>query len=249
MNKIKILIVDDNILATKRLFDKLIQYDNFSVFTARDGVEAIEKINIEKPDVVLLDIIMPKLDGVAVLEYAQTNIKTRKPLFIVFSAVSQENYINRVMSLGASYYIIKPFDEGIIADRIIQLFSDKNKVQYFNAEPKKTNIEERSKNQHDDELMVLATKYMREAGLKAHMTGYSYIRDIIVTAFDAYCQTGAMQKGIYRTIADKNRVSVQKVERAIRNCFESVKDSNNSESKLTNSQAICQLIERIRLDN
>lgn len=249
MNKIKILIADDNVLAAKRLFDKLIEYENFSVFTARDGVEAIEKINNEKPDVVLLDIIMPKLDGVAVLEYAQTNIKSKKPIFIVFSAVSQENYINRVMNLGASYYIIKPFDEAVIATRIMQLFSDLKKVQYFNTEPQKTNVEERPKNQHDDELKVLATKYMREAGLKAHMTGYSYIRDIIVTAFDTYCKTGAMPKGIYRAIADKNKVSVQKVERAIRNCFESVKESNNTESKLTNSQAICQLIERIRLNN
>ncbi|QNU67794.1 response regulator [Ruminiclostridium herbifermentans] len=249
MNKIKILIADDNVLAAKRLFDKLIEYEKFSVFTARDGVEAIEKINNENPDVVLLDIIMPKLDGVAVLEYAQTNIKTQKPIFIVFSAVSQENYINRVMNLGASYYIIKPFDENVIATRIMQLFSDLKKVQYFNTEPQKTNVENRPKNHHDDELKVLATKYMREAGLKAHMTGYSYIRDIIVTAFDTYCKTGAMPKGIYRTIADKNKVSVQKVERAIRNCFESVKESSNTECKLTNSQAICQLIEKIRLNN
>lgn len=248
MNKIKVLIADDNILAAKRLFDKLIEYEKFSVFTARDGVEAIEKINTEKPDVVLLDLIMPKLDGVAVLEHAQNNIKTKKPIFIVFSAISKETYISRVMNLGASYYIIKPFDEAVIATRIMQLFSDYTKVQTLNADTPDTNLDVRANSPYDDELKVLATKYMRETGLKAHMTGYSYIRDIIVTAFDTYCQTGTMPKGIYRTIADKNKVSVQKVERAIRNCFESVKE-NSSEDKLTNSQAICQIIERIRLNN
>ncbi|PYG86674.1 two-component system response regulator (stage 0 sporulation protein A) [Ruminiclostridium sufflavum DSM 19573] len=246
MNKIKVLIADDNVLAAKRLFDKLIEYEYFSVSTARDGIETIEKINNEKPDVVLLDIIMPKLDGVGVLEYAQTSLDDGKPIFIVFSAVSQENYVTRVMNLGASYYILKPFDEAIIATRILQLFSDLKKAKYFKSD--KINMDIKVKNPHDDELKVLATKYMRESGLKAHMTGYSYIRDIIVTAFDTYCKTGAMPKGIYRTIADKNKVSVQKVERAIRNCFESVKDST-AEAKLTNSQAICQLIEKIRINN
>jgi two-component system response regulator (stage 0 sporulation protein A) len=249
MNKIKVLVADDNILAAKRLFDKLNEYDTFSVSTARDGIETIEKINTEKPDVVLLDIIMPKLDGIAVLEYVQTNIKAKKPIFIVFSAISQENYINRVMNLGASYYILKPFDETVIATRIIQLYSDLNKAVYLKIEKYNSSTDLKPKNQHDDELKVLATKYMRESGLKAHMTGYSYIRDIIVTAFDNYCQTGSMPKGIYRTIADKNKVSVQKVERAIRNCFESVKDCDNIESRLTNSQAICQLIEKIRVNN
>lgn len=249
MNKIKVLIADDNVLAAKRLFDKLLEYDIFSVTTARDGIDTIEKINTQKPDVVLLDIIMPKLDGIAVLEYAQTKIKSKKPIFIVFSAISQENYISRVMNLGASYYILKPFDEAVIATRIIQLYSDINKAVYFKTENNNTNTELRTTNQHDDELKVLATKYMRESGLKAHMTGYSYIRDIIVESFDTYCQIGCMPKGIYRTIADKNNVSVQKVERAIRNCFESVKDNCVIENRLTNSQAICQLIEKIRVNN
>ncbi len=249
MNKIKVLVADDNILAAKRLIDKLSEYDIFSISSARDGIETIEKINTEKPDVVLLDIIMPKLDGIAVLEYVQTNIKSNKPIYIVFSAISQENYINKVMNLGASYYILKPFDEAVIAARIIQLYSDINKAVQFKVKNKNSNLDVRSKNQQDDELKVLATKYMREYGLKAHMTGYSYIRDIIVTAFDIYCQTGSMPKGIYRAIADKNKVSVQKVERAIRNCFESVKDCDNIESRPTNSQAICKLIEKIRVNN
>ena len=81
------------------------------------------------------------------------------------------------------------------------------------------------------------------------MTGYCYIRDIITVVFDSYCQTGSMPKGIYRTIANKNNVSVQKVERAIRNCIENVKDDNNTESRPTNSQVICQLIEKIRINN
>ena len=248
MRKIKVLIADDNLLATQKLLDKLGKYKDFVLITARDGIETIEQINKENPDVVLLDIIMPKLDGVGVLEYAKTNLNENKPIFIAYSAISQENYISRVMNLGADYYIIKPFDEEVIASRIVQLYNDSGNVDYFKYENQDIGTQ-RLKNPYDDELMVLATKYMREYGLKAHMTGYCYIRAIIIEAFDSYCQTGRMPKGIYRTIANKNGVSVQKVERAIRNCIENVKDYSDKEKKPTNSHVICELIEKIRYNN
>jgi len=250
MNKIKVLIADDNLLVTQKLFDKLNEYEDFELIISRDGIETIELINKEKPDVVLLDIIMPKLDGIGVLEYAKANIRENKPVFIVFSAISQENYISRVMNLGANYYILKPFDEAIIAARIRQIYSDKDKEQYIKTENQNTvNLAKKPKNSYDNELMVLATKYMREYGLKAHMTGYCYIREIITMAFDHYCQTDAMPKGIYRIIANKNNVSVQKVERAIRNCIENAKGDETVEKKPTNSQVISLLIETIRTNN
>lgn len=249
MSKIKILIADDNLLAAQKLLDKLSEYEDFELYLARDGIETIEHITNKKTDVVLLDIIMPKLDGVGVLEYAKANISENRPMFIVFSAISQENYISRVMNLGATYYILKPFDEAVIASRIRQLYGAENKDIYYKTEKQKEITTVTTKNPYDDELMVLATKYMREYGLKAHMTGYCYIRDIITLVFDSYCQTGSMPKGIYRTIANKNNVSVQKVERAIRNCIENVKDNNTTKSRLTNSQFICQLIEKIRINN
>ncbi len=251
MNKIKILIADDNLLLAQKLFDKLNEYEDFELVLARDGMEAIECINNEKPDVVLLDIIMPKLDGVGVLEYVRDNLLAHKPIFIIFSAVSQENYISRVMNLGAMYYILKPFDEEVIATRIRQLYSttkNEHNEHYIKSENYMTRVAKKTK-KCDDELMVLATKYMREYGLKAHMIGYGYIRNIILESFDIYCQTGAMPKGIYRAIASKNNISVQKVERAIRNCIESVKDNSNNEKRPTNSQFICHLIEKIRINN
>jgi two-component system response regulator (stage 0 sporulation protein A) len=254
MNKIKILISDDNMMAATLLYDKLSVYGDFELIgVARDGIETIEIAQKEKPDVILLDIIMPKLDGIGVLEHLKAANSGYNPIFIVFSAVSQENYIARAMSLGANYYILKPFDETVIASRIRQLYAAENTKQFINTEYQKLGLDKKQNNPkkpYDDELMVLATKYMREYGLKAHMTGYNYIRGIIIDAFDSYCQTGSLPKGIYRSIAVKNNVSVQKVERAIRNCIESVKtDDDNAERKPTNSQVICQLIEKIRINN
>ncbi len=249
MSKIRVLIVDDNLLTAKALYEKLGECQDFELLSiAKDGLEAIEVINREKPDVVLLDIIMPKLDGIGVLEYARENKEGNLPVYIVYSAVSHENYVARAMNLGANYYIIKPFDESVLALRIKQLYTDSNIKQYIKKDYSASAVQ-KQKNRYDDELKVLATKYMREYGLKAHMTGYCYIRDIVTKAFDSYCHNGNLPKGIYREIAEKNNVTIQKVERAIRNCIENVPAEENGQKKPTNSQVICQLIEKIRANN
>ncbi len=249
MGKIRILIADDNVLNANLLSEKLCQYHDFKVISiAKDGLEAVELIEKEKPDVVLLDIIMPKLDGIGVLEFTKNLEKDKKPIFIIYTAVSRENYVSRAMNLGADYYIIKPFEESVIATRIKQLFFDRNQPLYSKSDGK-PNVAPKLKNRYDDELKTLATKYMREYGLKAHMTGYSYIRDIVTEAFDCYCRTGALPKGIYREIAVKNNVPIQKVERAIRNCIESVAVDGDNQKRPTNSQVICRIIEKIRLNN
>ncbi len=249
MNKIRVLIVDDNILTSKALFDRLSECQDFEMLSmAKDGLEAIEFIEREQPHVVLLDIIMPKLDGIGVLEHANARKGENRPLYIIYSAVSHENYVARAMNLGADYYIIKPFDESVLAFRIKQLYMDSN-IKQFSKKEFKVNLPQKQKNRYDDELKILATKYMREYGLKAHMTGYCYIRDIVTESFDSYCQNGNLPKGIYREIASKNNVSIQKVERAIRNCIENVLLHNRIEKKPTNSQVICQLIEKIRTNN
>lgn len=249
MSKIRVLIVDDNLLTAKALYEKLSECQEFEMLkTAKDGIEAIELIDREKPDVVLLDIIMPKLDGIGVLEHAKANSAGNTPVYIVYSAVSHENYVSRAMNLGANYYIIKPFDENVLTLRIKQLYMDSNIKQYTMKNYTPT-FGQNPKNRYDDELKVLATKYMREYGLKAHMTGYAYIRDIVTRAFDSYCQSGSLPKGIYREIAVKNNVTIQKVERAIRNCIENVLSEEDKQKKPTNSQVICQLIEKIRINN
>lgn len=249
MSKIRVMIVDDNLLTAKALYDKLSESQDFEMLDiAKDGIEAIERIKKEKPDVVLLDVIMPKLDGIGVLEYSKEYRENGFPIFIVYSAISTENYVSRAMNLGANYYIIKPFDESTLALRIKQIYSDNSASQYSTKDYSER-IPKNQKNRHDDELKVLATKYMREYGLKAHMTGYCYIRDIITQSFDVYCQSGSLPKGIYREIAAKNNVTIQKVERAIRNCIENVVTVDTTQKKPTNSQVICQIIEKIRTNN
>ena len=77
---------------------------------ANNGVEAIKLIEEKKPDLVVLDIIMPILDGLGVLEKLNTMDLDPKPRIIVLSAVGQDKITQRAISLGADYYVIKPFD-------------------------------------------------------------------------------------------------------------------------------------------
>ncbi len=249
MEKIKLLIADDDRLSLDCIIKELELYDDFEIVgVARDGMETIEKIEKLNPDVVLLDIIMPKLDGMGVLEYCKSFVKENRPVIIVFSSVSQDNYILRSLDMGADYYIIKPFNHCLVAERIKQIYSDSKKSMYSNANLQ--NLKAQKKAVNDSQLRMLATKYMREMSIKPNMTGYTYIRDAIVIAFDHYCKHNSLPKGIYRLVAEMHCVSVQKVERAIRNCLDSAASGEDNEGlnqkRSTNSQVIIYLIEKIR---
>jgi len=110
----KILIVDDAEFM-RQVIRGVVEPEGYNIIEAQDGKEALEKINTENPDLVLLDIIMPEVDGIGVLKEiaGKTNV-------IVVSAVGQEAMINEAKRLGALDYIVKPFDAEEDKDKILQ---------------------------------------------------------------------------------------------------------------------------------
>ncbi len=129
---IKLLLADDNIEFGDSLSRYLSSNDDIDVVgIARDGLQTIKMIRALKPDMVILDIIMPNLDGIGVLE--EIFDMREKPLFIVLSGISQDTFIQKTMSLGAQYYIIKPFDVNILILRIKQIFMEKNISSFSNG--------------------------------------------------------------------------------------------------------------------
>ena len=119
--KIKIFIADDNSDFVTTLVTYLSKDEEFEIIgTANDGLEAVEKITKLKPDVVLLDVIMLKLDGIGVLEKLNS-LKIQLPICIMLSAVGQDKVTAKAISLGAEYYIVKPFDMEILSRRIKEL--------------------------------------------------------------------------------------------------------------------------------
>lgn len=123
ISKISILIADyslENSSVLKEFINN--QSDMEVIESTNDGIKTIDAIDSLKPDIVILDILLPSLDGIAILDHYSKISGTKKPIFIIFSRVSKETFIQKSFSLGASYYIIKPFNIDILIQRIREIY-------------------------------------------------------------------------------------------------------------------------------
>ncbi|MBA1337032.1 MAG: Stage 0 sporulation two-component response regulator (Spo0A) [Firmicutes bacterium] len=255
--KIKILIADDNKEFCEIVGDYLSRENDIDlVGTANDGFEALELIKETNPDVVVLDIIMPHLDGLGVLEKLNTLEIEKMPNIVVLSAVGQDKITQRALALGADYYIVKPFDMQIFIKRIRQMM-DNNIIQ----------VEKRRKNQPENfftegqSLDVEITNIIHEIGVPAHIKGYLYLREAIKTVVNDIELLSAVTKELYPSIAKKYNTTASRVERAIRHAIEvawsrgKVDTINslfgytihNDKGKPTNSEFIAMVADKIRL--
>lgn len=263
-NEISVLITDDNIEFGDILYDYLNQTEGIKVVgIARDGLQALEKIKELKPDVVILDVIMPNLDGIGVLEKLSTTPNIRKPIFIMLSAIGQDIFIQQAMSLGAEYYIVKPFSVEVLISRIKQLYRE-NRVSSFNET---TNLDKKVSSavlknpENTNDIEVQVTYMMRDIGIPPHMAGYQYLREAIMQSVNNSKVFGSITKVLYPSVAQKFNTTPQKVERAIRNAIESTWSRGNPDSidtlfgytinyskgKPTNSEFIAMLADKVRI--
>lgn len=247
---IKVLIADDNRDFCETLSEYLVQQDGIEVVgVAYNGVEAIEIIERQKPDVVVLDIIMPHLDGLGVLEKMASGLVGHRPKMVMLTAFGQENITQRAMELGADYYILKPFDFGVLANRIRQLADGVRVTPYVTA------VKTRN-------LDVAVTNIIHEMGVPAHVKGYHYLRDAILMVVNDINLLGAVTKELYPAIAQKYHTTPSRVERAIRHAIELAWDRGNVEmmtklfgytinlerGKPTNSEFIAMIADKMRIE-
>lgn len=121
-DKLSILVADDNVDFAKNLTNYIEKEEEMEVIgLAKDGMEAIDMIKNTKPDIAILDVIMPRLDGIGVLEKINEMDMDKKPLIIVLSAVGQDKITAKALELGAQYYVVKPFDINVLMRRIREL--------------------------------------------------------------------------------------------------------------------------------
>ena len=180
--EITVLIADDNAEFSDLLKDYMDQYEDINVVgIARDGLEAIDKIVSLKPEVVVLDVIMPNIDGIGVLEKLSTMDMERKPLYIMLSAIGQDVFVQRAVSLGADYYIIKPFDVEVLIKRIRQLYKEKYLPAFsYRQVTKNTELVKDETIDRTYDIEVEVTNLMHEVGIPPHMAGYQYLRETIL---------------------------------------------------------------------
>ena len=254
-SKIRVAVIDDNVEFCRMLENKLnANEDMLHVGTVHDGIEAISMISESKPDVIILDMIMPQLDGFGVLERLNKYPLDVKPIVFVLSAIGQESVVTKAIGLGASYFLVKPFDLNVLMERIRSAKELKN-----NDKKPNTLINNLRKK---DDLEIEVTNLIHEVGIPAHIKGYQYIRESIMMSIEDMDVLSSITKVLYPTIAKKFKTTSSRVERAIRHAIEVAWTRGKSDSlenlfsytissekgKPTNSEFIALIADRIRLD-
>ncbi len=260
MEKLNIAIADDNERMVQ-LLDRIVSSDEELEVVGRagNGEDLIEIIKEKKPDVVLLDIIMPKLDGLTVMDRVNHEPNLKKPAFIVISAVSQEKMTEDAFDLGADYYILKPFDNDTVVNRIKRVRTRQMRSASMN---KRVNAYESQKAYMENNLETDVTNIIHEVGVPAHIKGYQYLRDAIIMSVKDMEMLNSITKILYPTIAKRHQTTPSRVERAIRHAIEVAWSRgkmdtidelfgytvSNGKGKPTNSEFIALIADKIRLE-
>lgn len=261
MEKLNVAIADDNERMLRLLGDIIESDDDLNVIgVARDGEEAYNVIKTKEPDVVLLDIVMPKLDGLGVLDRVNNDTTIKKhPTFIMISAIGQEKITEDAFNRGADYYIMKPFDNDMVLNRIKNI---KSSAGSRSTEVRKVNAYEKAKDLSERNLEADVTEIIHEIGVPAHIKGYQYLRDAIVMSVNDMDMLNSITKILYPTIAKKYQTTSSRVERAIRHAIEVAWSRgkmdtidemfgytiHNGKGKPTNSEFIALITDRIRVE-
>ena len=265
--KITVLIADDNLDFANNLAGHIGKHEDMEVVgIAKDGNEAVELIEEIMPDVALLDVIMPHLDGLGVLEKLSVSNLAKKPISIMISAVGQDKITQKAISLGAEYYVVKPFDIELLTKRIKEVKYFENvpiKQSYITRELRAQYIEIEPNGKKDERnLEALVTNVIHEVGVPAHIKGYQYLREAIMMAVLDQSVINQITKQLYPDISRKFKTTPSRVERAIRHAIEVAWSRGQTEivesifgytvsaekGKPTNSEFIAMIADKLRLE-
>lgn len=227
------MIADDNQEFVELLYEFIKQQPDIQIMDMiNHGEGAVKRMEETKPDVLILDMVMPQLDGLGVLEEMNEKGLTKKIKTVILTGIGQEELKQKAMELGAVYYILKPFNIEILIKRIRQI----------HGEPvKKTNLI------NEESLEQKITKRIQESGIPPHVKGYMYLKDAVEMAYQDPQSISAITKILYPTIATKYNTTSSCVERAIRHSIKIAWDAKQ-EKKPRNGHYIASIAEQIKLE-
>lgn len=252
----KIIIADDNKELNNMLSEYLGSQNSLYVDkTFQTGKQVLNYLENNYADVLLLDIFMPEVDGITVLEELNKNTsKYKKPAHtIVFSAFTNEKLMSKASSLGAEYFIVKPIELNSVLNIINQLLRP--------TVVKNGDIVQLTKPKGEIDLDVEITEILHEIGVPAHIKGYLYLREAITMVYNNIEILGSITKVLYPVVAKKFKTTSSRVERAIRHSIEVAWNRGNvdtisqifsytisyNKSKPTNSEFIAMIADKLRL--
>jgi two-component system response regulator (stage 0 sporulation protein A) len=261
VKKIKVCLVDDNRELIGLLEDYVSAQEDIEVIgVAYNGQECLNLLEEKNPDVLVLDIIMPHLDGLAVLEKMREIKKDKQPNVIMLTAFGQEDVTKKAVELGASYFILKPFDMENLTNHIRQVSG--NSVSPIKR-PLSNSYRSQMEPSKPKNLDANITSIIHEIGVPAHIKGYLYLREAISMVYNDIELLGSITKVLYPDIAKKYNTTASRVERAIRHAIEVAWSRGNidsisslfgytvsmSKAKPTNSEFIAMVADKLRLEH
>ena len=212
MEDIKVLLVDDNVDLRRSIREMLTAQEGICVAgECGNGQEALDFLSRAHADVVLLDIIMPQMDGYTFMEELSARGGEHLPQIIVLSALGRDDFIMRAVDLGARYYMIKPVENSVLISRIRDVcgrgvaVSESLRINAVNRTPTL-----------DEKLAGL----FLTIGIPAHIKGYQYLREAVKMVIENPDVINRITKELYPGIGRRFATTASKVERAIRHAIE-----------------------------
>lgn len=219
---------------------------------ATDGQEAFGKIARCKPNIVITDLYLSKLDGVGLIKECKKQMGENFPSFIVLSPFVATNLFEECCESGAAYCMLKPPDYSGMAERISRLCEKGRKAGSATVPMR-----------DDRDLEAQVTKIIHEIGVPAHIKGYQYLRSAILMTVGDNDAINAVTKVLYPTVAKQYGTTSSRVERAIRHAIEVAWDRGDVDTlnsyfgytiqtgrgKPTNSEFIAMIADNLRLKN
>ncbi|MBP5427391.1 MAG: sporulation transcription factor Spo0A [Clostridiales bacterium] len=255
--KIKVLIANENRTFTDIEEEFLTGQEDMEIeLFLGNGIEIYEEILKREPDVVIMDVVMSYIDGLEVLNRLQDQGLDKKPIFIIVSDIKENAVIEKTINLGAKYYLVKPVNMKVLCARIRGLYhydrTGRKCLNTLNDEEIKTLIK----------LQEKVTNIMCALGVPAHIKGYRYLREAIITVIEDINILNSITKSLYPAIAQKYNTTPSRVERSIRHAIEvacqrgqiEVMENifgytiNSGKGKPTNSEFIAMIADKLRLE-
>ncbi|MBR1810813.1 MAG: sporulation transcription factor Spo0A [Clostridia bacterium] len=248
--QVKILLAEEGNNFGKECASVLKTYGYEVITVPKDGNEVINAVKTRKPDVVLMDAFMARLDALGVLKLLGSSDLKKRPIIFLLSSVDNPEFEQDILDAGADYYFIKPINISMLVERIIQ----------FTGKMNRSGIIPVSRNDAND-LELIVSDIMHQIGVPAHIKGYQYLRSAIMMSVNTPDMMNSVTKVLYPTVAKMYKTTASRVERAIRHAIEVAWDRGdvdvlssyfgytiqNSRGKPTNSEFIAMISDKLRL--
>lgn len=243
----RVMLVNSSEDFSNSLAATLKQSDRYVVVaTANDGIRAIEMLREVKPELIVVDMMLPKADGIAVLKAA--GAMDKKPMQLVLADFMNEFVTNALVQQGVQYVMLKPCTTRAVLERLDEMRGNLSQSKPY-ARSKDANIE------------AMVTSMIHEIGVPAHIKGYQYLREAIILAVKDMEVINAITKVLYPQVAKTFATTPSRVERAIRHAIEVAWDRgdletlqrffgytvSNSKGKPTNSEFIALIADKLQL--